>query len=621
VICNKICKRIQESDFVIADISLPNPNVFYELGLAYGLRQKIVLIHHEKSDFGKRTADDLKAKAYTYKDLAPIQPKDFPLSQYIWPMTSPEMPHHGVPQVLVVHLEEEAVKPPEDDIALDFTTHVCAAVGVSIFEIEKKLTDDEIPLAAYRDQVRELRTARVIARGTSFQDLAAQIRSSFCTIIKTGGKKRKPTSPETGDSGDASRPEPMTYFWLGYCHAIGRNVIPVAVLDKEGEDLEDLAFDIRALWHMTFYRSQANRFAPQLQDTLHQMIVTDFSEWSRKRFWDQVLAKPDEVSIFTGALHIEQFSREMVGDWDLRSVSELTSYLASHQCRARIESPVYQVKPEFLTGENKEGFVDELIGLLRNKNCILIASPDVNPLTEIVLGAVYGIPRSEWFTNSKAADRTPSAVVAFKRKAKPVGTSSDGANAEFAFYRDTYVNEGEAPQRGFRSQILTGGVVMEEFVSQTETDKMRQFHVYGHLLIAPNPFRDKGSDRKYIIVLNGISGPATFALTQVLTGGVSTEFVSYTGFKPKSEAEAAVQKITEDLAMMTRGDFAGVQYIYDVTVGPPPDVVSGGASASQSHKTYDWRRVIRWDRIEASDGAFQLTTRVRSKAASVNPSA
>ena len=62
---------------------------------------------------------------------------------------------------------------------------------------------------------------------------------------------------------------------------------------------------------------------------------------------------------------------------------------------------------------------------------------------------------------------------------------------------------------------------------------MKDFAVHAHLLIARNPYCDKDIEPKYIIVLNGISGPATFALTHALTGGVNDEFVSYESeFKP-----------------------------------------------------------------------------------------
>jgi hypothetical protein len=126
----------------------------------------------------------------------------------------------------------------------------------------------------------------------------------------------------------------MAYFWLGYCHAIGKNVIPVTVVDHLKDPVHDLAFDIRALWHMRFARLEPEMFVSELRDALRQMIESDFSEWSRKAFWNEITGKRGEVSIFTGALHNESLEREMTGDWDLRAVSELTSYLAGHQYRA-----------------------------------------------------------------------------------------------------------------------------------------------------------------------------------------------------------------------------------------------------------------------------------------------
>lgn len=136
----------------------------------------------------------------------------------------------------------------------------------------------------------------------------------------------------------------MAYFWLGYCHALGKNVIPVTIINGPDDDIDDLAFDIRALWHMTFLRSHPTRFVEELQDTLQQMILSDFSEWSRRRFWDEVLDRRGIVPIFTGALHNDPIGRDMIGDWDLRAASELTSFFASHQYRATIESPVYQIE-------------------------------------------------------------------------------------------------------------------------------------------------------------------------------------------------------------------------------------------------------------------------------------
>lgn len=92
IICEGICKRIQESDFVIADISVPNDNVFYELGLAYGIGQKIALIHQRGAQFGQLWAKYLRAdesaradsKVKEYDNLEIIKRENFKVSQYFW---------------------------------------------------------------------------------------------------------------------------------------------------------------------------------------------------------------------------------------------------------------------------------------------------------------------------------------------------------------------------------------------------------------------------------------------------------------------------------------------------------------------------------------------------------
>lgn len=46
IVCEKICRKIQESSLVLAEISIKNQNVFYEIGLAYGLERPIVFMRN-----------------------------------------------------------------------------------------------------------------------------------------------------------------------------------------------------------------------------------------------------------------------------------------------------------------------------------------------------------------------------------------------------------------------------------------------------------------------------------------------------------------------------------------------------------------------------------------------
>ena len=60
ILC-KICKAIQESQYIIINISGRNPNVMFELGLAYGLNKTVFLIKDENST----EISDLKGLEYT----------------------------------------------------------------------------------------------------------------------------------------------------------------------------------------------------------------------------------------------------------------------------------------------------------------------------------------------------------------------------------------------------------------------------------------------------------------------------------------------------------------------------------------------------------------------------
>jgi hypothetical protein len=46
----KICKSIQESTLIIADVTGKNPNVFLELGLSFGLEKKFILLTQSIND-------------------------------------------------------------------------------------------------------------------------------------------------------------------------------------------------------------------------------------------------------------------------------------------------------------------------------------------------------------------------------------------------------------------------------------------------------------------------------------------------------------------------------------------------------------------------------------------
>lgn len=601
VICEKICKKIQESDYVMADISMPNANVFYELGLAYGIGQKIITVYHYKEKFGveiSKYLSDAGCKSYAYEDLKPLMMDHFPLSNYVWQRNHSFSPEAMPTTLLIDNLNfpgasfnasvEDTSREVSGDISLSFASNVAAAVGVAIDNISSEIRSGQLSIKipdTYYPLIHELRTAKEVQKDANFFDVLEKIEQSFCAIIRTGGKNCNP----------------MMYFWLGYCHARGKNVIPITTIANEGELIDDLAFDIRALWHMTFSLKNPSSLAGEVEETLHQMIVSDFTEWSRRRFWDELLEKRGKVSIFTGALHNKDIGREMIGDWDLRAASELTSYFASHQYRATIESPIYQIEHVVGNSVGRDVYIEKLVEMVSEKNCIIIASPDVNPLTELLLGKIYGVEMEEWFGANPtfdAANHAPNAVVAFKRRPIEEDGISDATRVNSTFYREI-TDPGER-ERGFFAPFVKAKKIAGSFVSQTATPE--PFTVHAHLVVVPNPYCSKSETQKYIVILNGVSGPATFALTHVLTGGMSREFVSYgQDFDPNSESEKILRQILEEFNS-TQREKHGYHCIIEVKVGPLKEAAE---VRSRGRGIFDWRHILEWNLIRGV--VFELT--------------
>jgi hypothetical protein len=614
IICEGVCRRIQESDFVTADVSLPNPNVFYELGLAYGIRHKIVVIHHDESEFGKEITKVLNAlgcKPYSYHNLDPIRREDFDREQFIWqatedgsqaPAVAPKIllyEHHvpegvepkrpeevslefsthanGVPAGRLGILKIKETEPQKsDDISLAFSTHVMSAIGLGILKISDELNKKpavQPVIRSYLDIINGFRDATMVKTDANLKEIQAQIDSAYCMIIRTGFRNC----------------HPMTYFWLGYGHAMGKNVIPVTVLHERDDRVEDLAFDIRAQRHMFFYEKAPDVFAKELTSSLEQMIVADFNDWSRKRLWNRLLGRRGEVSIFTGALHNKTFVREMIGDWDLRAASELTSYFARQQYRATIVNPVYTPEyPKRDVNTPISQYITRLEELLKDRNCILIASPDVNPLTEVVLGKIYGIPAEKLFSTWTEEDvqSYPKAIVVVKEKAVQ-GSEDTSIVAQRFFYREVPPEKEGFTRRGFQSAQLIKSRIMEPFVSQVDLEK-DDAPVFGQIVIFPNPYRSPKTPQRYIVILNGVSGPATFALTHVLTGGVTKEFVAYPDdFNEEAQSEAIVRQLLEPLS---QPHAQGLDCLVTVHVGRKnEDAPPGSADIS------DWRKIRRWE--------------------------
>jgi hypothetical protein len=679
IICEKICRRVQEADLVLADISLSNANVFYEIGLAFGLERPIVFMHNEKDHepllSDHRIAQSLnlptdegnqKNKLLKYPGVGALDlsKEDYHLDRYV--LRPPRLPRPA--RKLSICMLRTEKSPPEAksdsdrsherrgrrDITLNFPEVIGGAVGVAMAQIRSEAKEPKpenkpawqqvVATTAQTEWQSFASLVHIAVDGKeSFEKIAARIEESFGTVI------------------DVSGSDVVAYFWLGYCHARGLNAIPVyrqhtgepsdteRQLDRvaiasllQGElaklrdlantmqhrDKEKLAFDIHALWYAEYEDEKPYEFKTKIREILEHLLERDLPDRQKRAFWDRFPAELP-MKLFTGAVHIGSLNREMIGDWDLRTVSRLYSYLPSVREAMAIElvSPMYSPEQAYMplrtaltsrpadTEEFLKGYRDYIGGQLKGTNAIVIASPDVNPVTEYVLHRIYRVKQPlEPFGSSDFENEFNGYVVVKELEKTPANERATGERGQSdladrikfprLFYQESGKGElfgpsadsagavgAHANRRGFAVHCLTqlfthDPKLFEEYRSQGE-EGQGTFTLLGHLVVAPTPGHGNATgDAGLVVLLNGVSGPATFALAQVLTGGGR-----HGGTEVNAKSEAMLKKINDAL------DASGwVEAIVAVEVTTRMDKAS---------PTYlDSREPVTWDFLKTDKGDY-----------------
>jgi nucleoside 2-deoxyribosyltransferase len=599
VVCEKICKKIQEADIVFADISVENPNVFYEIGLAYGLERPVILIQKEAmhqedaipdllSDprvmmslsYNYNLQNALRQKIFRYRGVSKIQVDNkYPLDAHILkPYRQPQINKELKISVIdCSHIHHSSNSKNEDikneDICLDFYHILTGACNVAMEEIknvlkkienkqkeeqkegQKEKPKEEMPRDEYTDRLwrqiqnninlesdfRNIETIPVNGM-EGYDRITRQIESSFCIIIDV-----TPGTPNTL----------LAYFWLGYCHSRGVNVIPVfRMKDKEDQKKcsdDKLAFDIRSLWYADYFEKEPYKFKERIREIFEYLLIRDIPDRQKRDFWSR-FPPENEIKVFTGAIHVKDLMREVVGDWDVRAVSEIFTYLPMirETSAPRLITPFYSPEeafkkfktenPKSSIEERKAEFIErfneDIEKQLQHCNAIVIASPDVNPVTEYLLNKIYRVKSENKYIVPFSSCPKPNfdGYVVIKEKtaiqkneAKPKNDDEDILFPRI-FSQDVIPVSKIKPKksgittqlrRGFRlhkhTVFVSDESALKPYFSQNEIDKLEKpFEIVGHLLVARYPATEQGN---FIILLNGVSGPATFALAQILTGG------------------------------------------------------------------------------------------------------
>ena len=643
VMCEKICLRIQQAGFVVVDISIYNPNVYYELGIAIGLNKPLLVVCDGSK---KAKVEDLcksiginSDEVLYYPNVGYIDVEKTPLLERIQRVKlAPRKITMKTVGLLMRsnHLQNENISPYEgDDIDVSFPKALEAAVGVAMRMLENKYSERISPQDSHGNKHIETSVSESNVGKTLEQlsDPSAQLATMLdkmdseelkvlrsCIPVYIKDEKESPYSFERTaeylDSAliaivDLLHQDALSYFWLGYCHARNINVIPIYREEKHptitgigastnelpksrdiGKAVENtdhvLAFDIRALWCMWHKLEEAKKLPEKLTAVFEPILLRDVATQQRRIFWER-LTRSGKVLIYNGAVHHGVLNREVVGDWDLRTASELISYLSStdESVMPDLKSPLYSPETiaEKLGKKADRNFLKTYAKLveeeLRGKNCLIVASADVNPITEIILSNVYRSEGEELSFVDADPTKESSLVIAFKGESNGV---TDG-EASVSLPRHFCRVEGSAEERGF---YIDGQKLRQQYYSQDKAEK--DFTILAHLVIARNPF----SEDNVVVVLNGVSGPATYGLAQLITGAGGTK-------APASEK--LLKEINDKWASRVEMErrFKGVEAIVSVSVSPPSQVeISTSVTkissqqADISNVLFDKRSVGEW---------------------------
>ena len=618
VMCEKICRRIQEASLVVVDLSLDNPNVFYELGLAIGLNKPLLVVCDDKKQkmksetFWHSLGIDIKGQKsldkiiVNYPNVGYLDGTNQKIGNMVTRVKlEPLNPGMNIAPLLV---PAELPDVNQDDIDVSFESSIKAALGVAINNLKKSnynLAGVNEALEDLSEQVRTLWEDQTsdpfifkkdeTYSAKSFEEISSKINTAFACIVDLAGEK------------------PHSYFWLGYCHSRGVNVIPIfrpVKSDSKNEevDREDdsqskhvLAFDIRALWYIDFRENSTHKLALLLQGVLEELIARDVPKRERNIFWER-LTREMRVNVFTGAVHHEELNREVVGDWDLRTVSELVHFLSSadESVIPELEKPIYALETIRLKQKEKWD-VDSLKAYLMNmeqqladKSCLIIASPDVNPLTEVALAKMFGVYNLCYQGNSDKRDYYNDRLVIALKEKSPDGSSNEVESMKEESIAPFFTRSHKDVSQGYRGFLVgSSKIIQEKYRSQDEAESKdyEQFYVLAHLVVMKNPFSKKIKDT-IIVLLNGVSGPGTFGLAEILTGGANEHKALSSEILLKEINQLWASEVVKD-------NFKGIEAIIKVKIKPDIEEMDSVFS--------DVRTVTDWEKWLPDDGEDNIT--------------
>lgn len=510
VMCRKICMLIQEDDYLIADVTEDNPNVFYELGLAWGFGKKVVLIRDSEIPAKRGFLELLQRydeKVITYRHLfdlrdAPKEEKGLRFKEF---------------------LESKHVIDTNAEFDIDKVRDPAAYINSKgiYFCYREKLSDAKF----YEHQMRvvannlncdepeqwTVKISPLNARLLEGRFSDAFKSSKVCLIDVTHYDEK---------------PDPIIYFMLGLAHALGRETIPIT---NSAKNRGGPPFDVRGL--LQIYFKDLKTFTDELAGILGVIDDTyreERTDYPLRFIWDRILKPHARLNVFTCARgnpagENRGGGRTNVDKWDYQSVTDLAFFLAHKykQAEMNVAPPMEKETIKLMSVDGKKEQATKIHEDIQktDNSVIIIGSPDVSDYAEIVLAQAYGIEpyhsrpcyRTDqqemhkcWTCHEASECISKRGYMFYKETVAPGATGQ--AREISAFYR--------RPPEGEKDCVVWYG---EQYPKPSQATQDAVELTYGVLTIFKSRGKD-GEKDKWIILLSGFTGVATYGLAHLLTG-------------------------------------------------------------------------------------------------------
>ncbi len=401
VMCTKVCKPMRQATYVVADLTVDNPNAFYELGLAWGFGKKIVILRDmdvHRSDCFQEILGTLEQGILSYEEpgTARAQASKNESTRLTKPaegrainvqsdggknrkqrilcyeelLEIREQLSRKEPTKLVKFLEDKAI-----DVEDAYGMKRYRAPGAYI---EKKhisvchragRPDAKFYLGVAQEAIKEVADNGTKKKGSENKKSRSQgapensISPELWELesVPIGGENRAEPLPKTSEMLAKSlperlapskvvivdvthyddKPDPSTYFALGLSHAMGRGTIPIT---NRARCEDNLPFDVRGLWQVYFESLQ--QLKTGLVGILRHVVSPEYDrergDYPLRFIWDEVFSRNPGLTVITCARGDTRETdraggRTHVDKWDYASVANLANSLGKVYRQAEID--------------------------------------------------------------------------------------------------------------------------------------------------------------------------------------------------------------------------------------------------------------------------------------------